>query len=248
MYFTDFMKICVVQLSPIKGDIEININKHKDVILSAVTHGADAIFFPELSLTGYEPELAKNLATTPEDIRLDVFQKLSDQHNITIGVGIPVRAAEGINISMICFQPGKKRICYSKQQLHADEKPYFVEGKDQLLLKVGNEKIAPAICYESLQKNHAEHAVELGATLYVASVAKSQNGIAKAEIHYPAVAAAFSIPVLLSNSVGFYDNFMSVGKSAVWLNNGTLSARLSEEQEALLMYNTDTKEVITVTL
>ena len=51
------MKISIAQTRPIKGDIPANIEAHKRFINLAVSNGADAIFFPELSITGYEPEL-----------------------------------------------------------------------------------------------------------------------------------------------------------------------------------------------
>ena len=242
------MKICVAQLKPVKGDIEANIIKHITAIEHAVEAGANAIFFSELSLTGYEPELAKDLATTPNDTRLDIFQNLSDKFSMTIGVGLPTQGVSGIHISMICFQPQKVRAQYSKQQLHADELSYFVEGNGQLLLTIGLQVIAPGICYESLQKNHSDDAVKLGATIYVASVAKSENGIIKGDAHYPAVAASYSIPVLLSNSIGFSDNFMSVGKSSVWTKDGKLSARLHADQEGLLIYDTDLEKAMLIDL
>jgi len=61
------------RLRPLKGDIQSNIKNHKILIDLAVYNGADTIIFPELSLTGYEPELAKKLATTPDDSRFDDF-------------------------------------------------------------------------------------------------------------------------------------------------------------------------------
>jgi len=112
---------------------------------------ANAIFFPELSLTSYEPELAKKLATNQEDPRLDEFQTISNASNITIGLGIPTKGNSGIHISMILFQPGLPRQTYSKQQLHTDELPYFIKGENQTIIMVDNKKIAPAICHESLQ-------------------------------------------------------------------------------------------------
>ena len=57
------MKIALVQARPVKGDIEANIAAHKRLIGLAVLNGADMIIFPELSITGYEPELANELAT-----------------------------------------------------------------------------------------------------------------------------------------------------------------------------------------
>lgn len=56
------MKICVAQTRPIKGEIDKNIEIHKKFIDLATSKGANMIFFPELSLTGYEPKLAKHLA------------------------------------------------------------------------------------------------------------------------------------------------------------------------------------------
>jgi predicted amidohydrolase len=53
------MKIAVAQTRPIKGDISTNIKTHKKLIDLAISYKVDTIFFPELSITGYEPELAK---------------------------------------------------------------------------------------------------------------------------------------------------------------------------------------------
>ena len=57
------MKIAAAQIRPKKGDIEANILKHVDIIKLAATLKAEALFFPELSLTSYEPELAEALAS-----------------------------------------------------------------------------------------------------------------------------------------------------------------------------------------
>src|SRR5688500_4821533 len=99
------MKICVVQTKPVKGRIDRNIHKHKQLINLAISHGAGIIIFPELSITGYEPELAKELAMEPDDPRLDDFQTISDARQVTIGVGVPTKNERGICISMILFHP-----------------------------------------------------------------------------------------------------------------------------------------------
>lgn len=85
------MKICIGQTNPQKGDIDKNIGIHTKFIQTAIEQSADIIVFPELSLTGYEPELAKELATTQSDERLDIFQNLSDNSKIIIGCGIPTK-------------------------------------------------------------------------------------------------------------------------------------------------------------
>lgn len=238
------MNIAVAQIKPAKGDISANIEKHLKFIELASALNANSIFFPELSLTGYEPELAKDLATTKDDNRFDAFQKISNLKNITIGAGIPTKTKNGIQISMIVFQPNQQRISYSKQQLHEDEFPYFENGTEQVIIEIENQKIIPAICYESLQIEHAEKASKLGGKIYVASVAKSKNGVEKAFIHYPKVAKTYSMPVLMSNCIGECDNFVSVGFSSVWTKEGKLAEQLDNKNEGILIFNTATEEVI----
>lgn len=242
------MKISVGQTRPIKGNISANIATHKRLINLAIFHKADSIFFPELSITGYEPELAKELATNQDDKEFDDFQKISNKNKITIGLGMPTKINFGVKISMIIFQPDIPRQVYSKQQLHSDEFPYFVNGDEQIVITVDNKKIAPAICYESLQTDHSDNASELGADIYLASVAKSQNGVDKAMTHYPAVAKKFSMPVLMSNCVGYCDNFESVGKSSVWTKQGNLVGQLDDKLEGILIFDTVTEEVIEQTV
>lgn len=242
------MKISVAQTRPFAGDIQKNVDTHLNMIDLAATQGAACIIFPELSLTGYEPTLASALATTPADPIFDSFQKISDVRSISIGVGMPIRSDAGILISMILFQPGQVRQAYAKQYLHEDEYPYFVCGTNPLLFTIDHYKIAPAICYESLVPEHSEKAFQAGADIYIASVAKSAKGIAKAYAHFPAVARQFSMTVLMANCVGRCDDFESVGNTAVWNNQGALVGQLNDTTEGILIIDTDTQELIEKTL
>jgi predicted amidohydrolase len=238
------MKVCVAQIKPIKADITGNISKHKTLIDLAVSQGADIIVFPELSLTGYEPLLADALAIHSDDERLDVFQKMSDAHPITIGVGIPTKAGTGIQISMVIFQPQQPRLTYSKQYLHSDEYPYFTPVQNPVILSAFSHKLAPAICYESLLPEHSENAFQRGADIYIASVAKSAKGVEKAGKHFPALAKKYGMIVLMSNCIGPCDDFESVGNTSVWNKEGLLVGRLNGSNEGILLIDTDTGDII----
>ena len=50
-------------------------------------------------------------------------------------------------------------------------------------IQKGGHNLAPAICFESLQPEHAESAASSGADVYLASVAKSPIGVDKAYCH-----------------------------------------------------------------
>ncbi|MGH8437716.1 MAG: carbon-nitrogen hydrolase family protein [Pseudomonas sp.] len=242
------MKLAAAQIRSAPGDIDKNLEKHVDVIQLAVSQGAEGIFFPELSLTGYEPTLADRLALSQNDRRLDRFQALSDANGIFIGVGAPTRSEGGVQISMLAFQPGLDRKTYSKQMLHSDEVAFFTSGNQQLVLKLGDKVLAPAICYESLQPSHAEKAAELGANLYLASVAKSEQGVKAAYGHYPAIAKQHAMAVLMANGVGPAGNFLAAGQSAVWDRAGKLVCSADAFEEALVMFDTSTEEASLIRL
>lgn len=236
------MRIAVVQTQPTACAIGANVSAHEGWVKRAATHGADMVFFPELSLLGYEPKHAARYALRSDDARLDVFQMLSHALRVTIGVGAPTVGHGGVRISMLVFRPEAARLVYSKQYLHADELPYFIAGDGQITLAGRDAVVAPAICYESLLAEHCEAAVELGATVYVASVAKTANGIAKADAHYPSIARNHSLPVLMANCVGLCDDFEAAGGSAVWNAKGELLARLPSTGEGALLFDTATQE------
>ena len=173
------MKIALAQIQTIKGDISENIKTHIKFIDLAVEQGADLILFPELSITGYEPALAENLAVQPNDSKFDAFQKISNAKKISICLGAPTQNKQGTCISLLIFQPNLPIQVYSKEHLHIDEIPFFIAGKQESnFLK--NTSISLAICYEVFVEAHAKKAQKMGATIYLASVAKSEKGIKKA--------------------------------------------------------------------
>lgn len=237
------MRICISQIQSHPASIEKNISKHIEFIKIAITHRADLVFFPELSLSGYLTSRAKEIAIIPEDHRLSVFQEISDQHQINISVGIPTHVQGQVFISNIIFQSLQDRLCYSKQFLHDDELAYFSSGQLSQYLKIANKVIAPAICFESMLLQHAEAAYTNGANIYMASVAKSENGIQKAHTHYSFIAKKFEFIVLMANAVGPSEGFISAGCSAVWNESGILVDQLGPAEEGLLIYDTITEDI-----
>ncbi|WP_026462547.1 carbon-nitrogen hydrolase family protein [Adhaeribacter aquaticus] len=238
------MRICVAQTRPIKGNIQRNIEHHLKLIKLALPHNVDIIIFPELSITGYEPALANELATTPDDPRFNSFQELSDSNRITIGIGVPTRQDNGIGISLVLFTPNRPRETYTKKYLHPDEEPYFVSGRNTLNFIGEYHHTALAICYEISVPENAETAFKQGATIYLASVAKSVSGMAKAQERLAEISRKYAMTVAVANCVGYCDNVHCGGETAIWSNNGLLKGQLNDASEGLLIFDIDTQEVI----
>ncbi len=242
------MKFAVAQVQSFKGDIEANVRQHINAITIAAGNSAAFIVFPELSITGYEPTLAGRLAMNQYDTRLHSFQQSSDELNIHIAVGIPTRDELGIHISMVIFQPGKERLVYSKKYLHKDEEPYFSSGTNFPTVNINGKKIALAICYELSVPEHSLAAMNAGAEIYLASVAKTAEGVESASRTLGETAKRYQIPAIMCNAIGPADNFINAGSSAVWNCNGQLIAKLSDNTEAVLLFDSENETASSISL
>jgi len=89
-------KLAVAQIPSVKGDVPRNIESHLKAINVAVRNQASIVIFPELSLTGYEPELASSLAFAIDDKRLQPLASTAVENNIWIVAGAPLIESEEI--------------------------------------------------------------------------------------------------------------------------------------------------------
>src|SRR5262249_61761781 len=84
-------KIAAGQIASIRGDMDRNIATHAMAMAAAAAHDVSVLVFPELSLTGYEPDLAADLAISAADERLAPLLALARQHRIAALAGAPLR-------------------------------------------------------------------------------------------------------------------------------------------------------------
>ena len=78
------MKLCAVQLASLKGDLPGNLQRHLVCIEQAAALGAELVVFPELSLTGYEPSVARQSALPVTSARLDPLQAACDRLGLSL--------------------------------------------------------------------------------------------------------------------------------------------------------------------
>lgn len=238
-----YTKVCIAQNKPIRGDINANIKNHMPLISKAIEAGADLIIFPELSLSSYEPSRNHELAIDKKDARLDYFQVISDEHDITIIISAPIKTLQGVTISLLIFKPFKELSSYSKQHLHEDELPYFVPSLDSDNIIGEEPKIALAICYETSITSHNQSAKEKGAEIYLSSVAKSKEGVIKGYEQLSNIAKSYAMITMMSNNVGPCEEYECMGSSAVWDKSGNLLDKLDQENEGILIYDITEDEV-----
>lgn len=233
------MIIALAQTIPIKGDITKNLEHHHYCTSLAAQHKAVIILFPELSLTGFEPELAGELALTIDDERLQALSKVAREKNIIIAAGAPLKSQEIPEtlpqIGQIFFFPNGSKKSYAKIYIHTDEVPYFSPGSEHLQLSVGNEKIHSAICADITNPKHPERASQLDSTIYLASVCVSKKGFAKDSAFLQSHATTYRMAVLMANYGGITGGYDCAGRSSVWSEDGTLVKEIPHDADGILL-------------
>ncbi len=234
--------LAAAQSVPLKGDIEGNVSSHVRLIRKAMEHSVGFILFPELSLTGYERELAASHALKPDDPRLDVFQNLSNELSIHILVGAPFRD-EHLHIAAFLYSPGDEPKVYTKHHLHVGEEKYFHPGNKALSFNLSGEEISVAICADIAHSIHAQNAASIGSTVYTAGVLITPGGYDEDASLLKSGAEQYGMAVIMANFGGPSGGYESAGRSAVWDRNGKLVAIAPENGEALVLFD-DTGRVI----
>ena len=240
------MKIAAAQLKPVFQDTEANIQSHLRYIDEASKEGVSLIVFPEMSLTGYERELASAMAFEEDDIRLAIFRERAKKYKMLIIAGAPIRIEAQLHIGLfVCTPEGTLRI-YTKQYLHTGEEDFFAPSfKHNPLLVHGREKISLAICADIGNPKHPEAAAESETSLYVASIFYSPEGIEKGYEQLGSYAKKHKMQVLMANYAGRSYGMESAGRSAYWNSKGELMGQLNSSEEGLLIVTITEKETKT---
>lgn len=216
--------IAVAQTHSIAGDLCENISRHCRFIEKAAELGVELLVFPELSLTGYEGEVAAALAIEPHDAVLRPLRDLARELGLTAVVGMPIRLEGSTSVligALVLGADGSLGV-YSKQHLHAGEELVFAPGLGGPPLIIGEEVIALAVCADFTHATHAAAAADQGASVYAAGVLISDKGYATDTAILQGYARQHSMAVLMANHGGPTGGWHSAGRSAIWSEDGSL--------------------------
>ena len=230
----DLPLVAAIQSFSIKGDIAANVARHTALASQAAALGVRLALFPELSLTGYEPEIAGATALRGNDPRLAPLAALAQRSGMIIVAGAPLRIDGALYIGAVSFLPDGQVAEYTKQHLHDGEEAVFVAGHGGAALDVDAVPVALAVCADFTHASHAQAAATAGAGLYAASVLVSPAGYAKDGAILQGHAVRHAMPVLMANHGGPTGGWQSAGRSALWDERGQLVVEAGEGEMLVL--------------
>ena len=239
---TEPVSLAAAQTVPARGDVDANITQHLRLLAAAADAGAQVVVFPELSLTGYELDLARALAFTENDGRLAPLVAAAASAGVTLVVGAPVRVGERLYLGALIVGPDGATELYTKHRLGAfgesarqdgavppAEATVFVPGDRNPLLRAGHVTAAVAVCADIGREWHPRQAAERGAGAYLASMFVIPSEYDADAAKLGGYAARYAMAVVAANHGGPTGGLAAAGRSSIWSERGKLLVRLPRE-------------------
>jgi predicted amidohydrolase len=234
--------IAAAQSSSIPGDVLSNVARHVEFGTIAAESGVQLLVFPELSLTGYEPKLARACAvrydsSDPDPLQsFAPLQRLANDAGMIIVAGAPLLGEEGeLYIGAMIIRPHAPVSLHTKVHLHPGEEAVFTPGPGGPVIEAGGTSVALAICADTNHPEHAANAASQGARVYASGVLLTDEGYAPDTELLKGYAVRHRMVILMANHSGESGGYVSAGKSAIWSEDGSPIAASKGSEDALVI-------------
>jgi len=250
------LKVAVAQIEAGHGDIAANLEKHLAVIDAARAGGAEALLFPELSLTGYcVGERSLELAIARDH---EVIQRLAAASGDmwTVFGFIEEGVAAQIHNSLAVLHGGGVVFLHRKLNLATfgklEEGKHFAEGRYLETFNLGPRwRAGTLICADAWNPALVHLAAVQGATLLLLPVASAMD-VVGGEFSNPLgwqraldfYAMVYGMPLAMANFAGDQDGARFWGGSRILDPYGNCLAQAGEAEE-LIFADLDFQAVLT---
>ncbi|HEX9627064.1 MAG TPA: nitrilase-related carbon-nitrogen hydrolase, partial [Acidiferrobacterales bacterium] len=168
----DRLRLAIAQLNLVVGDVDANAAR----VIAAAREArdrlkADAVVFPELTLTSYPPEDLLLRLRLYERVCLALGRVAAECAGIDVILGYPRRFDGQARNAVSVLRGGRVLATYDKQLLPNysvfDEKRYFVPGAAPCVVDIGGVPVGLTICEDIWAPEPARAAAAAGARLIV---------------------------------------------------------------------------------
>ena len=239
------MRVALSQMNVVVGDIDGNRSRILERLLEARAAGADLVVFPELATSGYPPE---DLLLRPTFVRaaqqsVQEIARATDE--IVAFVGTPWFDLDLANACAVCAG-GEIVAVYRKHFLPNygvfDEHRYFAEGRDLVLVRLGDTNVGPTICEDVWQPGPPATDLALAGAQLLVNLSASPFHVGKAEEREEMLvtrARDTSSYLAFCNLVGGQDELVFDGHSVVLDDGGEVIARAPGFEEHMLLVDVE---------
>lgn len=249
------MRVGLAQIRPHLGRVDLNIEKHVEMIRRAQEEQVDLLVFPELSLTGYHLlDLTYEMARDPFSPDLQELIQAAGEMDIVFGF---VEQSPDYTLYNTAAYVSAQQICYLHRKVYLptygmfDEGRYFGSGQTLRSFPTRFGQVGLAVCEDMWHPSVPYLLTQDGAHLLIApsnSPAKSmsETGLGSKESWQSMLktyAMLHGAYILFANRVGTEDGITFFGGSMVVDPFGELEAESPMVEEDLLVAELDLEKV-----
>lgn len=149
------IKVAILQMSSVIGNVEANIDKVKNIVSEQLTNDTDVLVLPEVWSVGWS---CPNFQESAQDLNHgsihNFLSELAKKYNINIigGSYITKKDDKYYNTCPVFDNNGKLVTSYSKMHLYSyygcDEGKYITEGSSPVMVDICGVKFGLTICYD----------------------------------------------------------------------------------------------------
>jgi predicted amidohydrolase len=250
------LTVGLAQMAPVLGDLDRNLELHRQWVRKAVEGGAQLLVFPELSLTGYFlRDLVVDSAITLDDARLKDVLALSTELDVVLGAVVQEADHRYFNASLYLSR-GQLVHLHRKVYLPTygmfDEQRYLAAGDRFRSFKTSFGRAGMLVCEDIWHLSSAYILSLEGVELIICPSASPGRGISTDERlgtaeSYNLVCRTYAQFLttffLYCNRVGYEDGANFWGGSMVIAPNGDIVAQEEDADEALVLASLDLGDV-----
>ncbi len=254
------MKIALMQLNPVIGDIKGNFELLQKS-LNNLKEKVDLVMFPELFLTGYPPRdlLEKHWFIENVFLYLEKIKNISKSFEETgILFGTPLKKGNDLYNSAVLIYNGQIVFTQDKTLLPSydvfDELRYFKPSNQTTVFSFKGERLGISICediwnvpgfgVDRYKVDPIERLANMGATIFL-NLSASPFYIGKEKERYDVIknhSTKYSIPFVYLNLVGGNDELIFDGNSIFVNKNGELVEKLNSFSQDIKIIDTNNIE------
>jgi NAD+ synthase (glutamine-hydrolysing) len=237
------MRIALGQFNAVVGDFTGNAGRMRQEYARAVEADVDLLVFPELAICGYPPEDLLYKRHFLRECSLTLEKLAADCPDITMVVGFAEgKKAQSYNSAAV-LQGGKVRKVYRKGMLPNygvfDERRYFQQGSEPLVIEIDGLNIAITICFDIWNtrwlRNFLADTGRIQMILNISASPYHTGKIQAREKVINACAKELNCAVAYCNLVGGQDELIFDGRSMFVDSTGKLQAKAKAFDEDLII-------------
>lgn len=198
------LKLAMVQMRSIVGDIDGNFKRMNGYIDIAIKKEADVICFPEASLTGYSTSYVESDTLQLDCSYIQTLENIARSKNIAIIFGFIEKSTPSVYMTQAVFC-SNGTMMYRKTHLGSREEGRFTRGDEIPIIKTDKAILGVHLCWESHIPDISTVLRNKGAELILVPHASNLGGSKRKEVWMKSlVARAYdnSVYVAACNSLG----------------------------------------------